>query len=268
MNILTARDVDIAYNSKKIVSNLNITFQKPEIVSIIGPNGSGKSTILKAIGRLLKPERGVVLLDGKNIHSLPTKEVARRMAILPQGPQVPDDITVRDLVSYGRSPHQNFWNRGDSNDKDIIDQAIRDTHLEELSFRPVHTLSGGERQRAWIAMALAQKPEIMLLDEPTTFLDIHHQIEIMELLSRLCKELGLIVIIVIHDLNHAVRYSHRIIAVKNGKIFKDGLPSEVITEEILSDVFHIKAKIIRGHTGSEIICIPYGVCKPQKLIPD
>ncbi len=261
MNILTAKTIDIAYNGKTVVHNLNIIFHKPEIVSIIGPNGSGKSTILKAVGRLLRPERGVVLLDGKNIHSLPAKEVARRMAILPQGPQVPDDITVRDLVSYGRSPHQNFWNRGDSNDKDIIDQAIRDTHLEELSFRSVHTLSGGERQRAWIAMALTQKPKIMLLDEPTTFLDIHHQIEIMELLGRLCKVLGLIVIIVIHDLNHAARYSSRIIAVKDGKVFKDGSPSDVITEEILSIVFNIKAKIISGHNDCGIICIPHGVCR-------
>lgn len=261
MERLSTESVDINYDEKVIVRELDIHFDSPEIVSIIGPNGSGKSTILKALGRILKPKKGVVLLNGRDIHSLPVKKVARMMSILPQGPQTPGDITVRDLVSYGRSPYHGIFSN-DNSDIDIINWAINETHLESLSHRQVNTLSGGERQRAWIAMALAQKTEILLLDEPTTFLDIHHQFEIMELLERLHKRLGITIIMAIHDLNHAARFSHRVIAVKEGAIFKDDIPCNVITEDILKNVFSIRTRVItvKNNDGNSIIvCVPYGV---------
>ncbi len=258
---LGARSVKIGYDKKVIVENLDITFDLPEIVSIIGPNGSGKSTILKALGRILKPQKGVVLLKGKDIHSLPAKQVARMMSILPQGPQTPGDITVKDLVAFGRSPYQGIISKN-GNDTEIIDWAIGETNLKKLCQRQVSTLSGGERQRAWVAMALAQKTNLLLLDEPTTFLDIHHQFEVMELLEKLHQRLGITIIMVIHDLNHAARFSHRVIAVKQGVVCRDDIPGKVITEEVLREVFSIKTKVITiaGNDGERItVCVPYGV---------
>lgn len=261
MENLGARSVKIGYDKKVIVGNLDISFLRPEIVSIIGPNGSGKSTILKALGRILKPQQGTVLLKGKDIHSLPAKQVARMMSILPQGPQTPGDVTVKDLVAFGRSPYQGIFAKN-SNDAQIIDWAISETNLEKLCQRQVSTLSGGERQRAWVAMALAQKTNLLLLDEPTTFLDIHHQFEVMELLERLYQRLGITIIMVIHDLNHAARFSHRVIAVKKGSICRDDTPDKVITEDVLKEVFRVKTKVmtINGNDGESItVCVPYGV---------
>ncbi len=261
MNNIQADSICVVYNGFTAVDRLNVSFEKAEIVSIIGPNGSGKSTILKTIGRLLKPTKGVVLLNGRDIHSLPVKEVARKMSILPQGPQIPEDITVRDLVAYGRAPYHGMWSHENSADREIIEWALKETHMDGLAYRKVNTLSGGERQRAWIAMCLAQKPQIMLLDEPTTFLDIHHQFEIMELLQRLHQRLQITIIMVIHDLNLAARYSHRVIVVKEGRIFKDGPPADVITEETLSEVFGIRAKIV--FLDGVMVCIPCGICEKR-----
>lgn len=263
MKTLSVESLDVSYDDTTIVKGLHLRFDRPEIVSIIGANGSGKSTMLKSIGKLLKPVRGVVTLNGKDLRSLPAGTVAREMSILPQGPQAPDDITVRDLISCGRTPYRSIWGGGGEDDAEIIRWALRETNMEGFAFRPVHTLSGGERQRAWIAMALAQKTGIMLLDEPTTFLDIHHQFEIMELLQRLNERHHIMVIMVIHDLNHAARYSHRVIAVKQGAVVGDGTPEEVITEETLGKVFGIKARIVSlggGTCSGGIVCIPYGVC--------
>lgn len=259
MKIISLESLDLSYDDRIVVKGLNLRFEKPEIVSIIGANGSGKSTILKSIGRLLKPRKGAVILNGKNIHALAAKTIAREMSILPQSPHAPDDITVYDLVSYGRSPYRKFFSSNGDDDTEIIRWALKETTMEDFAFRPVHTLSGGEKQRAWIAMALAQKTGIMLLDEPTTFLDIHHQFEIMELLQRLNEKHNIMVIMVIHDLNHAARFSHRVIAVKQGNVVRDGTPEEVITEDSLSEVFGIKAQILS--MDRRIVCIPYGVCR-------
>lgn len=260
-NTILAESIEVAYNNKVVINGLNVSFNKPEIISIIGPNGSGKSTLLKAIGRLLKPQRGLVLLDGKDIHSLPTKVVAQKMSILPQGPQTPDDISVRDLVLYGRSPYHQFWKTKGDNDDEIIEWAMKETGISDFAHRPVNALSGGERQRAWIAMSLAQRTDILLLDEPTTFLDIHHQFETMELLQRLHGKYGMLIVMVLHDLNHAARFSHRVIVVKKGSIIRDGRPSDVITEDTLSEAFSIKARIMSLDESAHIVCIPYGVCK-------
>ncbi len=259
MKTISLESLDLSYGDRLVVKGLDLRFERPEIVSIIGANGSGKSTILKSIGRLLRPRKGVVTLNGKDIHTLPAKTVARAMSILPQSPHAPDDITVKDLVSFGRTPYRNFFGNNGDDDAEIIRWALKETNIEEFAFRPVQTLSGGERQRAWIAMALAQKTGIMLLDEPTTFLDIHHQFEIMELLQRLNEKHNITVIMVIHDLNHAAKFSHRVIAVKQGNIVRDGTPEEVITEATLKEVFGIKAQIL-SMNGS-IVCIPCGVCR-------
>ena len=259
MKTVSLESLDLSYDDRLVVKGLNLRFEKPEIVSIIGANGSGKSTMLKSIGRLLRPRKGVVALNGKDIHTLPARVVARDMSILPQSPHAPDDITVKDLVSFGRTPYRNFFGSNGNDDAEIIRWALKETNIESFAYRSVNTLSGGERQRAWIAMALAQKTGIMLLDEPITFLDIHHQFEIMELLQRLNEKYNITVIMVIHDLNHAAKFSHRIIAVKHGNVVRDGTPAKVITEETLSEVFGIKAQIL-SMNGS-IICIPYGVCR-------
>jgi len=259
MKTISLESMDLSYDDRIVVKGLNLRFERPEIVSIIGANGSGKSTILKSIGRLLRPHKGVVALNGKDIHTLSARVVARAMSILPQSPQAPEDITVKDLVSFGRTPYRNFFGNNGDDDDEIIRWALKETNIEDFAFRPVHTLSGGERQRAWIAMALAQKTEIMLLDEPTTFLDIHHQFEIMELLQRLNEKHNITVIMVIHDLNHASKFSHRVIAVKQGNVLRDGTPEEVITEDTLREVFGIKAQILSMDGG--IVCIPRGVCR-------
>ncbi|MBZ0157840.1 MAG: ABC transporter ATP-binding protein [Alphaproteobacteria bacterium] len=264
MNILSAEALEVSYDDTVVLKGLYLRFERPEIVSLIGSNGSGKSTILKSIGRLLRPGKGTVLLNGRDIHSLPAAQVARMLSVLPQGPQAPDDLTVRDLVSYGRTPHRRIFGKGDEDDEAVIRWALRETSMESLAGRQVHTLSGGERQRAWIAMALAQKTELLLLDEPTTFLDIHHQFEIMELLQRLNRKYRIMVIMVLHDLNHAARFSHRVIAVKGGCVVRDGSPGEVITEETLGEVFGIRARILSvgdSACAGSIVCIPYGVCR-------
>jgi iron complex transport system ATP-binding protein len=263
MDTIKIESLKIAYNGKTVLKDLNLDFDTIGITSIIGPNGSGKSTILKAIGRLIKPSGGCVLLDGKDIHSLSAKAVARKMAILPQGPKSPDDITVKDLIAYGRFPYRSMIRNSDPEGNDIIEWAINVTGLRELTNRYVNTLSGGERQRAWIAMALAQKTGILLLDEPTTFLDIHHQLEVLELLERLQEEEKITIIMVIHDINHAARVSGRIIAVKDGFIIKDDIPANVITEEVIKEVFGIKARIISLNDECNcfnIFCVPYGLC--------
>lgn len=261
MDAIKVESLKIAYNGKAVLKDLNLNFDRTGITSIIGPNGSGKSTILKAIGRLIKPSGGCVLLDGKDIHSLSVKAVARKMAILPQVPKSPDDITVKDLVAYGRSPYRGMIRNSDFEGNDIIEWAINVTGLRDLANRYVNTLSGGERQRAWIAMALAQKTGVLLLDEPTTFLDIHHQLEVLELLERLHEQEKITIIMVIHDINHAARFSRRIIAVKDGRIIKDDIPANVITEEIIKEVFGVKAKIItlKDECSFNTFCVPYGV---------
>ncbi len=259
MKTISVESMDLSYEEKIVVRGLNLSFEMPEIVSIIGPNGSGKSTILKSIGRLLRPQNGIVTLNGKDIHTLPAMVVARDMSILPQSPHAPEDIIVKDLVSFGRTPYRNFFGANGDDDEEIINWALKEMNMEDFAFRSVHTLSGGERQRAWIAMALAQKTGIMLLDEPTTFLDIHAQFEIMELLLRLNERHNIMVIMVVHDINHAARFSHRVIAVRDGNVVGDGAPKDAITENTLREVFNIEARILSMDNG--IFCIPCGVCR-------
>ncbi len=259
--ILGAKNLTLSYESSIIVPQLNLFIKPQEVVTFIGPNGSGKSTILKALARFLKAKNGVVYLNGQDIQTLSTKQVAQKLAILPQTPQAPADLTVLELVSRGRAPHLKWWQRSSSHDYEVINWALTETKTMKLADRLVGTLSGGERQRAWIAMALAQSPEILLLDEPTTYLDICHQLEIMELVTKLNQELGLTVVMVLHDINQAARYSHRLIALKKGQIVAQGSPQQILTAELLADVFRVKAIVKSDPESGNPVCLPYGIAE-------
>lgn len=260
---LLGNQLGIGYDQEIILQDVNLSFPRPEIVSIIGPNGSGKSTLLKGLGRLLTPKCGVVMLDGENIHKMSGTNLARKIAVLPQSAHAPGDMLVYDLVSCGRTPYRGGFRDLSQEDKDIITQAIIDTGLEGLAYRPLDKLSGGERQRAWLAMALTQQPEILLLDEPTTYLDIHHQLELMQLIEQLYVKKQITVIMVLHDLNHAARFSQRMITVKQGRVVSDGRVKDVLTTENLRHWFQVETRIIPiEQSGTmHLVCIPLDVCK-------
>lgn len=254
---LYTTELNIGYGETSIVNDLNLTIPTGKITALIGSNGSGKSTILKTMARLMKPNSGGVLLDGQLIHSQSTKQVAKQLAILPQNPTAPDGLTVTELVGYGRFPHQKGFGSMTKEDKDIVAWAIGITSLSEFSNRPVDQLSGGQRQRAWIAMALAQQTDILFLDEPTTFLDMAHQLEVLQLLETLNQKEKRTIIMVVHDLNHATRYAHHVVAIKKGTVISEGTPFEVMTEEMLREVFAIEADIIADPRTGLPLCLPY-----------
>lgn len=256
---IQVKNLEIRYGDKIAVKDANIQIYDGEIVTIIGPNGSGKSTLIKAMSRCLKPKSGKILLDGMNINKIPTKVISRKMAILPQVKNVSGDITVETLVSYGRYPHLKFGKRLKKSDYETIDWAIEKTGLMHIKTQNVITLSGGERQRAWIAMALAQKPEILILDEPTTFLDISYQLEVLELVKELNKSLGITVVMVLHDLNQAARYSDNIYVLNQGQICKYGEPSNVINPQLLKDIFRIEAHVYEDRVNSCPYFIPHKI---------
>ncbi len=242
MATLEARHIAVGYGKHIVVPDASIRFETAEIVSIIGPNGSGKSTLLKALSRLLPIGRGEVCLDERQIASYKAREVARKIAVLPQGATAPPDMNVYRLVSCGRSPHHGYFEEYDEHDDEIIERVMRETDVWKYRERAMYALSGGERQRVWLAMALAQEPEILLLDEPTTYLDIHHQLHLMDLVAETHRRRRISVIMVLHDLNQAARYSRRIIAMKDGAIVGDGTPAEVMTVEHMRAWFGIHMK--------------------------
>lgn len=254
-------NIYVNYGEKKVIEGINFEVEDGEIVSIIGPNGSGKSTLLKTMSRCLRPIKGKVYLDNEEIYRINTKKVAKKLAILPQVKMAPSDIKVEELVSYGRYPHLDFGQRLKHDDKEIINWAIEETDLQKFRNRYVSTLSGGERQRAWIAMSLAQKPKILLLDEPTTFLDISYQLEILELIKELNKTLNITVIMVLHDLNQAARYSDKLFVLKDGKLLKIGSPRSIISKSLLRDVFEIKADIYEDKINNCPYFIPKKITK-------
>ena len=260
--ILEAKNLKLQYGAKLIADNMNFSVDQADIISIIGPNGSGKSTLLKALGRLLKPTTGTVLLNGVDIQTLPSNDIAKKMAILPQSALAPGDMTIYDLVCYGRMPHRGMFCAQNDADLMAIEKALSSTGVAQMRHRRLDTLSGGERQRAWLAMALAQEPEILLLDEPTTYLDIHHQLELMNLVSTLHRELNITVIMVLHDLNHAARFSNRLVAVKEGKIIADGAVETVFTSEILRELYEVENTVMKIKQGGidHLVCLPHDVC--------
>jgi iron complex transport system ATP-binding protein len=259
---LQAVDVRLGYGDRVIVDGLDLGVETGTVTTIIGPNGCGKSTLLRALGRLLKPSGGEVLLDGKRIDRMPTKEVAKVLGVLPQAPTAPEGLTVADLVARGRHPHQTWYRQWSSDDESAVSEALSMTGLLDLGERPLDELSGGQRQRAWISMALAQGTDLLLLDEPTTFLDLAHQIEVLELVRRLHGELGRTVVMVLHDLNLAARYADRLVAMRGGKVIAAGAPAEVLTESLLSEVFDLDAKVIEDPVAGTPLVIPIGVRQP------
>ncbi|WP_439442840.1 ABC transporter ATP-binding protein [Listeria aquatica] len=253
-------NLQIAYDKRIIVESLNIEIPKGQITALVGANGSGKSTILKTMARLIKPSKGAVFLDGKKIHQEPTKQIAKELAILPQNPSAPDGLTIEELILYGRSPHQTGFKSRSKADDEMIHWALKMTNLLDLKERPLDQLSGGQRQRAWIAMALAQDTEIVFLDEPTTFLDMTHQLDVMNILKELNQVEQKTIVMVVHDLNHASRYATHMIAIKDGQVAASGAPVDVMTEETLEAVFNVKADIVLDPRTGVPICIPYETC--------
>ncbi len=257
MNQLHSQNLCVGYEDTIVIDDLSVHVPPGQITAIVGANGSGKSTLLKTFARILKPFAGCVYLDGKEIHATPTRELARRMSILPQKAQAPEALSVYELASYGRYPHRKWLRGSNGDDAHMIQWALEIVGLDDLRDRPVCALSGGQQQRVWIAMTLAQGAPYMLLDEPTSHLDTCHQLEIMELLFRLNREENKTIVMVLHDLNLAARYAHHMIALKDGGIVTSGPPEKVMTEDMLFNVFGIDAHIMRDPRNGLPMCIAY-----------
>lgn len=264
MNSITAEHLSVSYDKNLVVNDLNLQISQGKITTIIGPNGCGKSTLLKAVGRLLKPKGGMVYLNGEDISRLSTKEVAQKMAVLPQSPQAPAGLTVGELIAYGRYPHQSGFGRLNSEDKKIIQWALEVTHLSEYETTAVDYLSGGQRQRVWIAMALAQQTDLILLDEPTTYLDLSYQLEVLELLYQLNRQQGRTIVMVLHDLNLAARFADYMVAMRKGGIVCYGTPEKVMTPTVLRNTFQIDAVIVTEERTGRPACISYDLIRSSQ----
>lgn len=256
-------DLSIGYGDRLIVKELSVEIPDQKITTIIGPNGCGKSTLLKAITRIISHQSGAVVLDGKSVTKENTKQLAKKMAILPQTPESAAGLTVGELVSYGRFPYQSGFGQLSKKDYEVIEWALRVTGTSEFKYFPVDSLSGGQRQRVWIAMALAQETEIIFLDEPTTYLDMAHQLEVLELLQKLNREEKRTIVMVLHDLNQAARFADYIVALKAGQIVKAGSCEEVITKQVLEEVFNIDAEIGVDPRTNKPMCITYNLLKGE-----
>jgi iron complex transport system ATP-binding protein len=264
---LNAHDLVLSYGGPPVIDGLSLQIPHGQITALVGANASGKSTLLQALGRLLRPQTGDVLLDGASIASLPTREVARRLAILPQGPVAPEALTVRQLVTQGRYTHQRLLRRWSPEDEAALTGALKATSTSALANRPVDELSGGQRQRAWIAMALAQQTDLLLLDEPTTYLDLTHQVSILELIAQLNARDERTIVMVLHDLNQAARYADQIVALRQGAIVAAGPPEQIITEEMVRTVFDLDVRIIEDPITAGPLCIPANTCRTPALQP-
>lgn len=257
MSVITTKNLNISYGNVDIVKDLNLSIPEGKITTIIGANGCGKSTILKTLARILKPKSGEIYIAGTEINKQSSKELAKKMAVLPQSPKAPDGLTVQELIAYGRFPHQKGFGSLSKEDHDIVNWALEVTGISEFKDRTIDALSGGQRQRAWIAMALAQETDILLLDEPTTYLDLAHQLDILKLLEELNKKQGRTIVMVIHELNNAARFADHMIGVKKGKIVCEGTPKEVMTNQNLKEIFNIDAEIIEEAKSGKPVCITY-----------
>ena len=255
---LSARRLRLAYGDRVVVDGLDLVVPEGKVTAVVGANACGKSTLLRALARLLAPRSGVVELDGKSIHAMPTVQVARRLGILPQAPVAPEGLTVVDLVGRGRAPHQTWWRQWSRADEAAVTAALAATGMTAHAQRPVDELSGGQRQRAWIAMAVAQDTPVLLLDEPTTFLDLAHQIDVLDLVLDLNRREGRTVVMVLHDLNQACRYADHLVAMKAGRIVAQGPPGHVVTEELVADVFDLRSRVQDDPVSGTPLVIPIG----------
>ncbi|MEU0220467.1 ABC transporter ATP-binding protein [Streptomyces sp. NPDC006265] len=254
---LAARGVTVGYGGRAVIDELDVAIPPGVITTIIGPNGCGKSTLLKTLSRLLKPARGAVVLDGEDIGRLRTRDVAKKLGLLPQAPVAPEGLTVADLVARGRHPHQSWLRQWSSDDADVVERALAMTGVSDLADRPVDALSGGQRQRVWISMTLAQGTDLLLLDEPTTYLDLAHALDVLDLVDDL-HESGCTVVMVLHDLNLATRYSDNLVVMREGSILAQGHPRDVITAELLHEAFGLRARVIDDPVGDRPLIVPIG----------
>ncbi len=251
---LTARDLTLSYEERTVVEGLDLDVPDGAVTVVVGPNACGKSTLLRALGRLLRPRRGAVLLDGTDLARIPTRKIAQSLGLLPQTPVAPEAITVADLVARGRQPHQRWWQQWSGQDERAVAEAMARTDVAALADRPVDELSGGQRQRVWIAMALAQETDLLLLDEPTTYLDIAHQVEVLDLVRQLNHDRGRTVVAVLHDLNQAARYADHLVAMKAGRVVAQGRPAEVVTADLVQEVFGLASVVVPDPvTGSPLV---------------
>lgn len=265
MNSILAKNVDIAYGDRVIVEDLNIEIPRGKITVIVGPNGCGKSTMLKSLGRIIKHKKGDIFLEDKNMKDMTNKEIAKMLAILPQSPKSPDGVTVYNLVSYGRFPHENTSKKQIEKDDEIIRWALKETGLLEFKDMEIGSLSGGQRQRAWIAMALVQDTEMIFLDEPTTYLDLTYQLEILELLENLNMRNKTTIVMVLHDLNLACRFGDYILAVKKGKVKYEGSPEDIMKKDVLKDIFSIDATLLEDPNTKKTVCVSYNLLKEEQI---
>ena len=256
--MITLDKLSLSYDSKTIiVRELDLAIAPGSVTALVGPNGCGKSTLLRGISRLLSPAHGSVCLDGSDIHRMKAKALAKQLGILPQSPSAPEGLTVHDLVAQGRYPHQSWFQQWSGEDERIVNEALATTNLTLFADRPVDTLSGGQRQRAWIAMALAQQTDILLLDEPTTYLDLAYQMDVLDLLGCL-NQAGRTIVMVLHDLNHAARYADTIVALRGGQIVAQGTPDEIMTADTIYQVFGLKSTIVTDPVTNTPMCVPIG----------
>ncbi|MEU8262064.1 ABC transporter ATP-binding protein [Micromonospora sp. NPDC048999] len=264
--MLSTRDLVVGYEGRTVLDGLDLDLPADAFTVIVGPNACGKSTLLRTMARLLTPRRGSVLLDGAVIRELPTRDVARRLGVLPQSPLVPEGITVADLVGRGRQPYQRWWRQWSTEDGRAVEQAMTLADVAGLADRPVDTLSGGQRQRVWIAMTLAQDTEALLLDEPTTFLDLAHQVEVLDLLHRLRAERGRTVVAVLHDLNQAARYADHLVAMRAGAVVAAGPPREILTADLVREVFGLDCLVVPCPVTGAPLVVP-ALAQPTAAVP-
>ncbi|MBQ0867821.1 ABC transporter ATP-binding protein [Streptomyces smyrnaeus] len=265
---LAARGLTLAYEDRTVVAELDLEVPDGEVTVVVGPNACGKSTTLRALGRLLRPRAGAVLLDGEDLAHIPTRTIAQSLGLLPQSPVAPEAITVSDLVARGRQPHQRWWQQWSQEDERAVTEAMERTDVTALSERPVDELSGGQRQRVWLAMALAQQTDLLLLDEPTTYLDIAHQVEVLDLVRQLAAPTaegtrGRTVVMVLHDLNQAARYADHLVAMKDGRVVARGRPDQIVDAALVREVFGLEAVVVPCPVTGDPLVVPGAPWQPQ-----
>jgi iron complex transport system ATP-binding protein len=254
---LAARGLRVSYGADRtVLTGLDLQVPPGQVTAIVGANGSGKSTLLRTMARLHRPDAGAVLLDGRDIHAMATGEVARRLGLLPQSPLTPEAITVRDLVARGRTPHTSLWRQWSTADEAAVATALAATRLTDLADRPIDALSGGQRQRVWIALVVAQETPLLLLDEPTTFLDLAHQLDVLQLIGRLNREQGRTVVMVLHDLAQACRFADHLVALRDGAVVAVGPPAEVVDRDMVRQVFEVDCQILTDPVGGGPVVVP------------